>query len=422
MIGQLVGARYEVVHLLGEGGMGAVYEARDRSVDRSVAIKVISDEEVAQDEVLVARFQREARAAAKVRSPHIVEILDAGHDAERRTPYMVMELLRGESVLDVLNRLGPLPPELALRIAIQTCTGLEHAHAVGVVHRDIKPANLFLAEGHTDAEDELTVKLLDFGVAKFKMDKASETDKQSLTRTGSMLGSPIYMSPEQARGLKSIDHRADIWSLGIVLHQLLTGRQPHQGIDGLGELIITICSDPPEPITARAPWCSPELARVVSGALQLAADKRYPSAKIMREALARCLPDGGADTRILKSMLVPLSEEQRAVAPVRDDATVALSESQVQVVTEVQQRDSESDVATVALEPERVRRAVRYPQPPPPDPAELERQRRAQLQAMDAARLTNKPPRPNPTTMALVAGLVLGAVALFAYLAWRAFG
>ena len=305
MIGSVVDGKYEIGQLIGEGGMGAVYEAHSSSTGRDVAIKLISNESVAQDEV---RFEREAQAAAKVRSPHIVEILDAGHDAKTGHPYMVMERLIGENMLAVLRRLGPLPIELAVRVGIQTSLGLFKAHSVGVVHRDIKPANLFLSEDG----DGLVLKLLDFGVAKFKMDQATDSANESLTRTGSMLGSPMYMSPEQARGLKTIDHRADIWSLGIVLYQLLSGKTPHAGIDGLGELIITICSEEPEPLDERASWVPTKLAEVVHGALKLASDARYQDANEFAKALMSCLADPN-DYALRKDMLVALTDEQKAV-------------------------------------------------------------------------------------------------------------
>ncbi len=276
-----------------------------------------ASEDIAQDKVLVARFEREAKAAAKIVTAHIVDIMGTGVDPATKHPYMVMEMLDGECAQTLLHRIGPYPPELAVRVGVQTCLGLERAHAAGVVHRDIKPANLFLAKTE---KNEYLVKLLDFGVAKVKMEQATERGNDSLTRTGSVLGSPLFMSPEQARGLKSIDHRADIWSLGTVLYQLLCGTTPHQAIKGLGELIITICSEEPEPIRKRAPWVAEEIAEVVHGALKLAPQDRYGSAKEMLTALRGCL-DGG--WHIKPEMLVELSAEQRAADP---EQTAEISE------------------------------------------------------------------------------------------------
>jgi serine/threonine-protein kinase len=323
MIGQLVGGKYRIDRLLGEGGMGAVYEAFREGDGERCAVKVINNEVVASDETLVARFEREAQAAKKVKSRHVVETLDAGRDEATGHPFLVMELLEGENAFDLLRRLGPLPPALAVRIAVQTCRGLSDAHKAGVVHRDVKPANLFLTDV---GNDELVVKLLDFGVAKFKMDHASQTAGQSLTRTGSMLGSPMYMSPEQARGFKTIDHRADIWSLGIVLYQLLSGRVPNEHIDGLGELIMTICSEPPVLVSTSAPWVSERLAHAVQGALRLPAEDRYQSAEAMMRALAACFGrDLDGDWSIKREMLVALDPAERFATPseIRSVAEVA---------------------------------------------------------------------------------------------------
>ncbi|HHH28445.1 MAG TPA: serine/threonine protein kinase [Polyangiaceae bacterium] len=422
MIDQVLAGKYQVARLIGEGGMGAVYEATRTEDDERVAVKVINDDAVAKDEVLVTRFEREALAASKILSPHIVEIFDAGHDPDTGHPYMVMEMLDGENALQLLTRLGPLPPQLAIRIGIQTCEGLARAHEVGVVHRDIKPANLFL----TDKGDEVVVKLLDFGVAKFKMDQASESQNQSLTRTGSMLGSPMYMSPEQARGLKTIDHRADIWSLGIVMYQLLVGKIPHDDIDGLGELIITICSEPPAPVNEVAPWVSAKLTEVISGALQLATDQRYQSADEMADALKGCLT-GSKDVAITKDMLVPLDEEAKkaSAAAMSHDQTVALDQAPV------------TAASTVALSPEELAEAAAKdrgeapsakgpdPEPPSIDPEQkrrdekvLAKHRDAQRAALEAARLSDDTGSSGAGryVMMLVVVVVLGVGAWFAYM------
>jgi hypothetical protein len=381
MIGHQLDGKYEILRLIGEGGMGAVYEARNLENGARCAVKVINDEAVAKDEVLIARFEREAYAAKKVVSPNIVEILEAGHDHKTGHPYMVMEMLDGENALQLLKRIGPLPPELAICIGLQTCEGLARAHQEGVVHRDIKPANLFLTDV---GNGERVVKLLDFGVAKFKMDQASESDNESLTRTGSMLGSPMYMSPEQARGLKTIDHRADLWSLGIVLHQLLSGRVPHQDIDGLGELIITICSEPPPAVSDTAPWVPRRLAEVISGALKLSTDERYQSAKQFGDALRGCLRGDG---RIRVDMMVRLTDEQRRASPAAAAANKTLPIPVVDPITIKQMVDAPAPVqkapiahdATVALvdveaemakaQEERDKRAAAAAPAPKPAPA-----------------------------------------------------
>ncbi|HEY4122504.1 MAG TPA: serine/threonine-protein kinase, partial [Byssovorax sp.] len=228
MIGQTLAGQYEIVRQLGSGGMGAVYEALSQSHER-VAIKVIQTGDIARDKALVGRFHREAKAATGIDTEHIVRVLATGTDETNDQPFMVMEYLTGEDLHHLFHRVGPLTPDLALRVIGQVCIGLAKAHEARVVHRDIKPANIYLAERELPPDvpggppkKTRIVKLLDFGIAKIKMEKANATDTTGLTRTGSMLGSPLYMSPEQARGSKSIDHRADIWSLGIVFYQALT--------------------------------------------------------------------------------------------------------------------------------------------------------------------------------------------------------
>ncbi|MEZ4442077.1 MAG: serine/threonine-protein kinase [Polyangiaceae bacterium] len=443
MIGQVLDDKYEVARLIGEGGMGAVYEAREKGTDNRCAVKVINDDAVGRDEVLVKRFEREAFAAQKIVSPHIVEILDAGHDPETGHPYMVMEMLDGENALELLTRVGPLPAAVACRIGIQVLEGLAEAHAHRVVHRDIKPANLFIA----DKGDELVVKLLDFGVAKFKMEQAADTGNQSLTRTGSMLGSPMYMSPEQARGLKTIDHRADLWSLGIVLYQLLVGAVPFEDIDGLGELIITICSEPPPPVNVRAPWVPQAVADVIAGALKLASADRFESAEAMAAALQACIE---GDARITKEMIVPLdrsaaSPPGEAVAhgetvsldgaPV-GAATVALSPEELEAAAAVDRGDEpEVDAgveerlakmgpaATIPIEdlnldlgapPEAVEPAVDSRQRRR-DEDVLKKHREAQRAALDAARLVSGDEPAEGKNRSL---MVVALVAIVAALAW----
>ena len=305
LVGKKIDGKYEVSRIIGAGGMGAVYEAHHVGTRRRVAIKVISTGDLSKDEQLVGRFQNEAKAAGAVDTQHICQVLDTGTDPETNWPFMVMEFMSGEDVQQLLRRVGPIHQDLALRIAAQACIGLSKAHGARVVHRDMKPANLYLAR--TDA-GKVLVKLLDFGIAKVKMEHASEMGDAGLTRTGTMLGSPLYMSPEQARGVKTIDHRADIWSLGIVLYEMLSGRTPYHHIDALGELIIAICSEPPRPIQDFAPWISAEVAAIVHKALKAQPNDRFQTAAEMLEAIKALQADG---FEIDESMLVSLSETQR---------------------------------------------------------------------------------------------------------------
>jgi serine/threonine protein kinase len=303
-----IGGKYRVVRRLGQGGMGSVYEALDEAGAR-VAVKVIMTE-LANNQTLVGRFAREARAVSGIDTPHITKSLDTGTDPLTGLPFLVMELLDGEDVDQLGQRLGPLPAELALRIAAQGCMALQKAHEAHILHRDIKPANLFLAR----AGGHRLTKLLDFGVAKVRPEVSrSNAETAGLTRTGSMLGSPLYMSPEQARGYKDIDYRSDLWSLGVVLYKMLSGRTPHDDTEELGELIVLICTEPPQPIQDLAPWVAPEIAAVVHKALRFSPGERYAGASEMLAAL-QALTWG--HPQIEEAMIRPLTDAERAfVAP-----------------------------------------------------------------------------------------------------------
>ncbi|MRG95601.1 serine/threonine-protein kinase [Polyangium spumosum] len=308
----LIGGRYRIERRLGAGGMGAVYEATDTQGGARVAVKVVTAE-VAKNEVLLGRFEREVRAARGLDTPHVVRAIDAGRDGYSGLPFLVMEVLEGEDVRALLKRLGPVRPDLAVRIVAQACRGLEVAHAQRIVHRDVKPANLFLARSQVPGER--VVKILDFGIAKLAPDPESMAEAgelTSLTQTGSMLGSPLYMAPEQARGHKHIDGRADLWSLGVVLYQALTGVTPHQDSGALGDLIIAICTEPAERVDKLAPWVPPEVAAVVHRALDLDPTARFQSASEMLAALVPLLPAGEANAAIHEGMLIPLPGPERA--------------------------------------------------------------------------------------------------------------
>ncbi|MDB5217699.1 MAG: serine/threonine protein kinase [Myxococcaceae bacterium] len=309
LIDHVIGGKYRITELIGQGGMGTVFEAVHNGTGSRVAIKLIVSNDI-KEEVFV-RFQREARAAGTIDSLHIVRIFDMGTDERSGSPYMVMERLIGEDLSQLMRRVGPLEPTVACALIAQSALGLAKAHESGVVHRDIKPANLFLHDGGDHGE--VVVKILDFGIAKVLMDVMQRSEEGGLTRTGSMLGSPHYMSPEQAQGLRSIDHRSDIWSLGVVLYKMLCGQTPHAHLQTLGQVILAICSQPSRPIQELAPWVPPEVAMIVHRALQPDPGQRFQSAYEMQAALQAVLQNAPKFRRI---DIQPLSSTQRMrIAP-----------------------------------------------------------------------------------------------------------
>jgi len=300
--------KYRVVRQLGEGGMGAVYEAEHMNTGRRVALKVIVAELLEKEDGIIARFQREARASGAIDSQYVVQVLDSGVDAQTKNPYIVMEYLKGEDLSQLLARLGQLPPDLVMRVAAQACLGLDRAHEAGIVHRDIKSANTYLS--HKD-NGEVVVKLLDFGIAKVRVNHLDDSQDHKLTRTGSMIGSPRYMSPEQARGLKTLDSRSDLWSLGIIMYEALTGVTPTHECQTLGDLILSICAADPRPVQDLAPWVSPELAAVVHRALSRDPGHRFASAREMYSAITAALGDPSITIR--EEMLVTVPDALRLV-------------------------------------------------------------------------------------------------------------
>jgi eukaryotic-like serine/threonine-protein kinase len=299
--------------------MGEVFEAKHAATGRRVAIKIMQLRTQGADEdtsSLLKRFEREAKAMGAINSPHIVQVLDAGVDAESNEPYMVMEYMDGHDLAKTLKKTGPLPVDTVLRLAVQAAEGLAKAHDIGIVHRDIKPGNIFLAQADDGSR---TVKILDFGIARYRdnEDGSSELTKD-LTKTGSMLGSPQYMAPEQARGRKDIDAAADVWSMGIVLYKLLTGDTPHGKHDGgLGELLITICCVAAPSIQNRAPWVPPGLASVVHRAIDLNPRARFQHARELCDALRALLPSGAP--LLTEEMFRAVSDQERSAVQEKID-------------------------------------------------------------------------------------------------------
>ena len=239
--GHVIAGRYELEAFLGKGAMGEVWRATHLSLGAPVALKLIDPELIAGSERstredLIARFEREARAAAALQSNYVVKVTDHGAD-EAGVPFMAMELLHGESLASRLERVGRLTPEDTIAIVSQIARAMRRAHELGIVHRDLKPENVFLAS----SDGEETAKVLDFGIAKLTRSPLDIAPRA--TSTGQLIGTPCYMSPEQASGAKDIDHRSDLWAMAVIVYECLTGRLPFLS-DNLGDLVLRICTKP----------------------------------------------------------------------------------------------------------------------------------------------------------------------------------
>jgi eukaryotic-like serine/threonine-protein kinase len=270
LIGATIG-NYKVVAKLGEGGMGAVYLAEHPLIGKKVALKVLHEEYAANQEV-VSRFFNEAKAVNDIGHPNIVDIIDYGVVQTQTGPgfvYFIMEYLHGAALADVIRRESPLPPERALHIAAQIADCLAASHAKGIIHRDLKPDNVFLIPRPRETD---FVKVLDFGIAKL----TGNDGKSSRTRTGIVMGTPAYMSPEQCEGRGNIDHRTDIYALGILLYEMITGKVPFSG-DGYGEVLVQHLTKIPErPSTIRG-VIPPHVEAVVMKALEKKPADRFQS-------------------------------------------------------------------------------------------------------------------------------------------------
>ncbi|WP_437573663.1 protein kinase domain-containing protein [Sorangium sp. So ce887] len=240
-VGDVLAEKYEVERVLGEGGMGVVVAARHLLLGERVAIKFLLPQ-ARQRADLVARFLREAQAAARIRSEHVTRVYDVGKLAGGE-PYLVMEYLEGTDLKALLRDRGPLPVELACDYLLQACEALAEAHALGIIHRDLKPGNLFLSQR---ADGSPLIKVIDFGISKMALAAETTGPKvRDMTESSAMLGSPLYMAPEQMVSSKTVDARADVWSMGAILHQLLTGAMPFRG-ESVMEIYDRILEGPPQ--------------------------------------------------------------------------------------------------------------------------------------------------------------------------------
>jgi serine/threonine-protein kinase len=306
----LVAGKYRLTRLLGKGGMGTVWEGVHESLGTRVAVKFIDAEHASSDDIR-QRFVNEAKAAARLRSKHVVQVHDQGVGEDGR-PYIVMEFLVGEPLDRRLDRLGRLPPLETARVVLHVCRALAKAHESGIVHRDLKPENVFLVHDEDDGTD--FAKVVDFGIAKFT--DASSTGSSS-TRTGAVLGTPQFMSPEQARGLRTVDHRTDLWSLGVIAYQCLVGALPFRG-EAVGDLLVNICTaDPPAPSSIE-PDVPPGFDAWIRRALAREPADRFQSAAELADSLCSLL---GLDAKLGPQSSA--SNEWMAPGPPPPDAVTA---------------------------------------------------------------------------------------------------
>jgi serine/threonine protein kinase len=307
-----IAGRYRIEGRLGVGGMSTVYLAFDERLERNVAIKLLA-EHLADDPTFVSRFRREALAAARLVHPNIVQVFDFGFDERQHQHFIVMEHVSGNSCAELLRDRGHLEVDEAVDILSQACRGLDYAHRNGVVHRDVKPGNLLVS-------DSDVVKLADFGIAR-------ATDQSSITQVGSVLGTAAYLAPEQARG-EEAGPRADIYSLGVVAYQLLSGRLPYEAVS-LSELALKQQREAPPSLDDINPRVPPELAQAVSMALAIDQEARPRDAMLFAETMRNGLggraplSDGAptahlgtrAATRVLTGRSAPTAATRVAPRP-----------------------------------------------------------------------------------------------------------
>jgi len=293
--GETLAGKYRVERVLGRGGMGIVVAARHLQLDERVAIKFLLGE---RSESSADRFLREGRAAAKVKGEHVCRVFDFGR-LETGEPYLVMEHLEGTDLARKLEREGPQAPSSVVGWVIQACDALADAHAIGIVHRDLKPANLFLADR---ADGSACAKVLDFGISKVAR-------AETITAPATTMGSPVYMSPEQMESARDVDARSDVWSLGVLMYELLAGKLPFVG-DSMVQLSVLVRERREEPLERVAPGVPEGLARVITRCLEKKADARFASVADLAAALAPYAPP---DVSALVARLVKRSKTEPAM-------------------------------------------------------------------------------------------------------------
>lgn len=327
LIGTKLADRYLIMSVIGHGGMGVVYKARHELMDRIVAIKMLQSQLIS-DSMSVKRFQQEAKAASKLKHPNVITLYDFGVSPTGQ-PYLVMDYLEGISLADVIKKDGQVGVDRSIKIFAQACSALDHAHRQGVIHRDLKPGNIMLVE---DDDDKDCVKVVDFGVAKLLW--AGDDENQRLTQTGEVCGSPVYMSPEQCQGQK-LDHRSDIYSMGVVVYEALTGRLPLLGktmVDTMSKHI----SEMPQPFSVVRPdlYIPERLEAVVFKALAKDPRQRQQSMAEMEQELFMAVPKPGRTTTLRGGTSLPPGttvELPKPAAPAAEAAPAAQARSKAPV-------------------------------------------------------------------------------------------
>jgi serine/threonine-protein kinase len=281
--GAIIGGRLRVERVLGRGGMGVVVAAHHLQLDTRVAIKFLHSEMLSDSEA-VARFSREARAAVKITSEHVARVLDVG-SLESGAPYIVMEFLEGRDLSSWLQSSGPMPVEQAVEFLLHACDALAEAHSLGIVHRDLKPSNLFCIR---TPDGNLSVKVLDFGISKLG-EAGRNSAMSAVTRTVALMGTPFYMSPEQMKSAKSADAQSDIWALGVILYELLSGKVPFHG-EAITEIAVKVATTSPATLRGARMDVPRELEAIVMRCLEKDKAKRYPSVAELAVALRPFAP------------------------------------------------------------------------------------------------------------------------------------
>jgi serine/threonine protein kinase len=305
LIGQVFDGKYRLDQRLGGGGMGTVYRATHLLIDRPVAVKVLSQRFVG-DETAQQRFRREARAAGRMQHPNAVTVTDFG--ASNRHLYIVMELLEGRTLRDLMAHEGPLDPARAVSLMLQTCAAVGAAHDAGLIHRDLKPANIFI-EQRPNAP--AVVKVLDFGVAKFAVEEHDNDDYQTLTQVGAIIGTPRYMSPEQCSGLGHLTPAADVYSLGIILYEMLSGAAPFNADTPLA-IAFRHVSEPAPRLRVALSSIPPKLDDIVARALAKNPSDRFADANELRSELFTTAQELGLEHA--QSTQAPTLDELRRTA------------------------------------------------------------------------------------------------------------